>query len=287
MNKLFVLFPAIKEEDAGQDIAYLKLLGEIKEEDIINIFKKINQSKKLIAEENIEIYYDSKHFENLLKGINDKGMPNLKNLLVFMNDIKAIQDEGIGNKPIKVNGIQVDKGLLNAYVEDGLSNAYTLINREAKNNIDQSIVIEYWDGKKTNVDALDCDSENIYLWLVNNRNPQREFDDNYKKHTKNEKIDKNGKTISAITYPKSKIIDFLHKAVIAKNGSKILYFKDLEKNKIIVFCDENVETQKYHAYEIQADDKAELQKINIRGGRKLSERIEKTAEIEYKLHHQN
>ena len=127
MNQFFLLIPAIDESDAGQDIAYLKLLGDVSSEDAIDIFRRVKGGMRLIVGEDYEVVYDHKHLHRLNSVIRAKHgnddstneMPQIENLLIFLNDAKSIQDLKSGKQPIKVNGMLVEEGLLNAYIEIG------------------------------------------------------------------------------------------------------------------------------------------------------------------------
>lgn len=286
MNRVFLLIPAINEKDAGQDIAYLKLLGDIEVDDVVAILIKIIKSLEYVEEEDIELVYDKDHLGQLFRHAKkmkrvdeDRGeMPHIEQLLSFFNDAVSIQDLKIGNNPVYVNGLLVENGLVNAYIEND-SLYQVLLNKEALNNQNHPIETETLQGKHQNVIPLVCDAVAVYLWLVENRYPERVLDKNYKKHTGNEKHGKNGVIISAVTYTEEQLNFFLKRAVTAIRGSRELYFKDKENDKIIIFFDENLESPSYHAFEILADDMQEITKIYKRGGRSLMERIMATAEI--------
>lgn len=279
MNRLFLLIPAVSEQDAVEDVAYLKLLGDVDKDSLIGFFRKVNQSQRLIEEEAVDYYYDDNHFKALvstakkaLAGVDD--MPQWENLLVFFDDKKSIQDEKIGLSPIKVYGIEVKKGLLNAFVENGaVSDA--LLNKDALNDTVHPLDVETANGRQFAVKALECDPKEVYKWLVHNRDPKRKIDPNANKHKRKSSYGKGGK-VSPITYSIEQLNDFLQKAVVAKKGLRELYFKDLEKHKIIIFWNENW-TGFYHAFEFEADDEQEIQKIYQRGGRSLYRRIEDTS----------
>ncbi len=93
------------------------------------------------------------------------------------------------------------------------------------------------------------------------------------------KLGKKGVKISPISYTKEQLEVFLRKAVSAGKGLRELYYKDNERNKIIVFWDENLESPSYHAFEIDANDLSEIQKMYKRGGRSLINKIERTSKI--------
>ena len=280
MNRLFLLIPAVGEQDAADDISYLKMIGNVDKNSFIDIFRKINQSQKLIKEEEVVFYYDDNHFKALVNtaktALSDsEEMPQLENLLVFFDDKKSIQKEKIGLSPIKVYEVDVKNGLLNAFMEGGPNEADALLNREALNYPNRPLEIKKPDGDNVSIKPLYCNQEDIYLWLVSHRSPRRNIDPNAKKHKRKVSYGKRGK-VSPITYSIDQLNVFLQKAVPAQKGRRELYYKDVKKDNIIIFWDENV-TELYHAFETKADDQEEIQKIYKRGKKELFERIEATA----------
>ena len=279
MNRLFLLIPAVTEQDAAEDVAYLKVLGNVDKDSLIGFFRKINQSQRLVEEEAVDYYYDDNHLKAListaqkaLAGVDD--MPQWENLLVFFDGKKSIQNEKIGLSPIKVYGVEVKKGLLNAFVENGTT-FDALLNKDALNDTVHPLDVETANGGRFAVKVLECDPKEVYKWLVHNRDPKRKIDPNANKHKRKSSYGKGGK-VSPVTYSREQLDDFLQKAVVAKKGLRELYFKDLGNHKIIIFWDENW-TDNYHAFEIEDDDQEEIQKIYKRGGRALCRRIEDTS----------
>lgn len=277
MNRLFLLIPSVGDEDADPDAAYLKQVGRIDNEETISILKRIVQSMKLVEGEDYEMFYDEKYLKKLLKS-SDKGMPQMSNLLVFFNDAESIQQKGIGNIPLTINGVAVDSGLVNAFVE-GEESSKVLINKDALAQQDSPLVVYDSDGKCLTFNVLRCDSKDVYLWFVENRIPQRVLDTNYKKHGRTVKTGKGGAPISALTYPEEQLTEFLKRAVSANKASNRLYFKDRNNDKIIIFWDENLANPTFHAMEVDAGNQEEIQKIYKLGGRRLLEIIDITADF--------
>ena len=277
MNRLFLLIPSVGDEDADPDAAYLKQVGRIDNEETISILKRIVQSMKLVEGEDYEMFYDEKYLKKLLKS-SDKGMPQMSNLLVFFNDAESIQQKGIGNIPLTINGVAVDSGLVNAFVE-GEESSKALINKDALAQPDSPLVVYDSDGKCLTFNVLSCDSKDVYLWFVENRVPQRVLDTNYKKHGRTVKTGKGGAPISALTYPEEQLTEFLKRAVSANKASNRLYFKDRNNDKIIIFWDENLANPTFHAMEVDAGNQEEIQKIYKLGGRRLLEIIDITADF--------
>lgn len=283
MNRLFLLIPVVGEEEYEvQDVAYLKQLGEIDSEGVLSLLRKIVRGMKLIAEEDFEVLYDERFFKQLfrrrLSEDQVQDMPQLEDLLVFFNDAVSIQQRGVGNAPLSVNGMQVSRGLVNAFVEGGM-NGDALVNKDALFIQEQPIDVRVPDGKHFRLNPLPCEAADIYLWFVENRKPQRCLDSSYEKHGRKGRRGKGGAVISSMTYSELQLGAFLKRAVVAKKGLRELYFKDNTKDKIIIFWDENLESPSYHAMEVAADDAEEIQKIYKRGGRKLMERIEESSRL--------
>lgn len=278
MNRLFLLIPAIGgEENAWQDFAYLRELGEVDNDVVISILRQIVRSLKLVAEEDFELIYDERYFKCLLRSAHQE-MPQLGNLLVFFNDAMSIQQRGIGNTPATINGMQVDNGLVNAIVEGGMAGE-ALLNKDALTKPDQPILVKKENGEQLELSVLPCQEAEVYLWFVENRLPQRVLDPNYWKHGRKVKTGKKGVRVSALTYTEEQLGVFLKRAVVAKKGLRALYFKDNAKNKIVIFWDENLDNPSYHAMEVETDDAEEIQKIFKRGGRALNDRIEDASKL--------
>ena len=282
MNKLFLLIPAITAEDAGQDYAYLKLLGQVKAEAVEAILRKTIGSLRLVAGENIDVLYDSKHLSTLMRTLKKKkgkkeDAPHIEDLLLFFNDAVSIQNRKIGNTPFKINGMTVETGLVNAYMEDAGKNA--LLNKEAQSDDEHPIEVEDMNGCRYQLRPLPNEAAEVYLWLTDNREPERTLDMNYQKHGLDEKFGKRGVKVSALTYTQKQLEKFLKKAVVADEHLRELYYRDNEKDKIIVFWDENLANPSFHAFEIEADDIREIQKMYKRGGRSLIKRIEETSQL--------
>lgn len=281
MNRLFLLIPAVNDEDAGQDIAYLKLLGDVDSEQVVAILRGIVKSLNLVEEEDTDILYDAMHLKRLMSDKMNAAlqeMPQKENLLLFLNDATSIQEIGIGNMTAIINGMTVDKGLVNAFLEDGTTSD-ALLNKDALLDSRQPIEVLADKGRRHQLNALPCDAAEVYLWLVGNRNPHRQLDPNYKKHGPNDKFGKRRVVVSPLTYTEQQLEQFLKRAVVAKKGLRELYFKDNEKDKIVIFWDENLQAPSYHAMEIEADNLEEIQKMYKRGGRALVDRIEATSRL--------
>ena len=277
MNRLFLLIPSVGDDDAGPDAAYLKQVGRIGNEETISILRRIVQSIDLVEGENFEMLYDAKYLKRLLQS-SDPGMPQMSNLLVFFNDAESIQQRGIGNTPLTINGAAVESGLVNAFVE-GEESSKVLINKDALAQPDSPLVVYDSDGKCLTFNVLRCDSKDVYLWFVENRIPQRVLDTNYKKHGRTVKTGKGGAPISALTYLEEQLTEFLKRAVSANKASNRLYFKDRKSDKIIIFWDENLANPTFHAMEVDAGNQEEIQKIYKLGGRRLLEIIDITADF--------
>ena len=277
MNRLFLLIPSVGDEDAGPDAAYLKQVGMIDSEETISILRRIVQSMALVEGEDFEMFYDDKYLKRLLQS-SDQGMPQMENLLVFFADSESIQQRGIGNTPLTINGVTIDSGLVNAFFE-GKETGKALINKDALALPDSPMVAYDSEGNRKMLEVLRCDCKVIYSWFVENRIPQRVLDTNYKKHGRTVKAGKGGSPISALTYPEEELTEFLKRAVSAKKDSSRLYFKDIKTDKIIIFWNENLENPTYHAMEVDAGNLMEIQKIYKLGGRRLMENIDIAAEL--------
>ena len=180
MNRLYLLIPAVNDIDAGEDIAYLKLLGDVDASKVIDIFKEIKKSIKYVKEDDLEIVFDQNHLNGIIKSLKEnrqKGkssdeMPQLENLLQFLNDSYSIQDLKVGKNPVKVNGMAISQGLVNAFVDDQSYN--TLLNKDALNNPQHPIEVELQEGLY-HLSPLSCDPADVYLWQISKSSTRYEL----------------------------------------------------------------------------------------------------------------
>lgn len=297
-NKVFFLIPALTNEDAGEDTAYLKVLQTATDENVIDVFKSIVESQKLISEEDIDYFFDKKYFDDLYKIVKAKQNESKKNrkrpsdlapLLSLLDNIKNYPDDKHGNTPIFINGKIVEKGLVNAYCEYATDNNVVLVNNDALAESDKPLKIS------TDIDnpqrvyeelkVYPCEKDKMYVWLSKNRLPKRIYDTEYEKHSGKVKSGKKGKTISAMTYSDGEAEHLLQWALRAnKVGNTELYLLDIEKHKLIIFYDEHLEAPTFHGHEIDESNEdnwnSAWRRIRERGKRtKLEKRIKCAADI--------
>ena len=67
MNRFYLLIPAIDEEDAGQEIAYLNLIGDVNVDDVVSIIRKMIKGMEYVEEEDVELVYDKTRLNQLFK----------------------------------------------------------------------------------------------------------------------------------------------------------------------------------------------------------------------------
>ena len=273
MNQLFFLIPAADEEVASNDIAFIKVLPSIDEEIIRDLFAKFYKIIKFFKEEDIDFLYDSKYLKALMKGISSSESPSMTQLLTLLNDCREVTE--MSDTVHTVNGMQVSHSIINNYLETGNTSSHKLVNKQALNNPDVPIQLTI-DGHTFLLEVLECDVEDIYKWFIDNRTPQYVFDASYGKHRSTSR-QVEGVNVSPLTYSKEQAQELLKRAIIARRGSRILYFKDNLQNKILIFCNENLQNPSFHGFEVASDNQAERQKLMHRGGKLLDERLEQVA----------
>lgn len=297
-NKVFFLIPALKDCDAGEDIVYLKVLQTATQTDIIDIFKAIVESKKLISEEDVDYFFDKKHFDVLYKMVktqrnvatkNKRRPSELAPLLSLLDNIKSLPDIKHGNNPIFINGKKITKGLVNAFSEYSKDNNVALVNKNALDKPDKPLKIstdvDNPQRSYSEIEVYPCEKNDLYIWLCENRLPKRVYDAQYEKHSGKVKGGKRGKTISAMTYSNREAGRLLQWALRAnKVGHTELYLFDIEKHKLIIFYDERLEFPTFHGHEIDKNDKenwqSAMKRIQERGKKTdLDDRIRSAANI--------
>lgn len=276
MNSLFLLLPIVspvKPEDPEQ--SYLKAIEIGSADDVTTMLIDIYRQLSSIDYENYNGFYDQSKLSALIKKAKQltkgKKYPEADRILRLFTT-KPISAYKTDEKSVElnINGMDVQDGIINRYCSHDGEN--TLVDTESLSCTPQSLDIKDDKGKVLHANVIPCRDTDLYNWFLAHRNPERILDVNYRKHTNAPKNGYRG-VISALTYSEEETKDFLKKAVGVQNG-KNLFFKDATQNKIIVFWNENLSSNPtYHAYEISADDEAEIDKICRKGGRSLIAKI--------------
>lgn len=276
MNNLFLIFPIVspsKPDDPEQ--SYLKAVDVNNASEVTELLIDIYRQLSSIDYESYNGFYDHSKLSALIKEAKrltpGKKYPEADRILRLFTT-KPISAYSTEEKTVKlnINGMDVPDGIINRYCSHDGEN--TLVDTDSLSCKPQSLVIKDDAGNVLHANVIPCRAADLYNWFLTHRNPERKLDINYRKHTNAPKNGYRG-VISALTYSEEETIDFLNKAVGILNG-KNLFFKDATQNKIIVFWNENLSSNPtYHAYEISADDEAEIDKIYRKGGRSLIAKI--------------
>lgn len=280
MNNLFLIFPIVspaKSDDPEQ--SYLKAVDVNNACEVTEMLIDIYRQLSYIDYESYNGFYDHSKLSAFIKEAKrltpGKKYPEADKILRLFTT-KPISAYSSDEKAVKlnINGMDVPDGIINRYVSHDGEN--TLVDTEFLSCKPQSLVIKDEAGIVMHANVIFSRATNLYNWFLSHRNPGRKLDVNYRKHTNAPRNGYRG-VISALTYSEEETKDFLNKAVGIRNG-KNLFFKDATLNKIIVFWNENLSTNPtYHAYEISADDAAEIDKIYRKGGRSLIAKINEHA----------
>lgn len=280
MNNLFLIFPIVLPANPkNPELSYLKAIAinnanEVTEK-LIDIYRQLSY----IDHESYNGFYDQAKLSALIKEAKrltpGKKYPEADRILrLFTNKPLFAYNASEKVSKLNINGIDVHDGIICRYYFHEGEN--TLVDTDSLSCKPQSLVIKDDVGTVLHVNVIPCLDTDLYNWFLAHRNPERILDVNYRKHTNAPKNGYRG-VISALTYSEEETKEFLKKAVGIQNG-KNLFFKDETQNKIIVFWNENISLNPtYHAYEISADDEAEIDKIYRKGGRTLNDKINKYA----------
>lgn len=276
MNNLFLILPIVspvKPDDPEQ--SYLKAVAVNNANELTEMLIDIYRQLSSIDYESYNGFYDQTKLSALIKEAKrltpGKRYPEADRILRLFTT-KPLSAYKTEEKAVKlnINGLDVDDGIISRYCSNDGENS--LVDTDSLSCKPQSLVIKDDAGNVLHVNVIPCRDTDFYNWFLAHRNPERKLDVNYRKHTNAPKNGYRG-VISALTYSEEETKDFLRKAVGIQN-SKNLFFKDATQNKIIVFWNENISLNPtYHAYEISADDEAEIDKIYRKGGRTLIAKI--------------
>lgn len=263
MNTLLILFPLQSEKNADIFHPYLLKVNWDKEKQE-RMVKEVVDALKMIDHENFEGFYDKWQRNQFYKSVvNEAEYPNASMLLAYLNDWKDA-GHAAGGK-VYVNGAVLEAdclGVLNNRAGCAVVDVKALQRKSAK-----ALQLKDQDGRLMGVEILDCTAKDLYLWFVENRDPKRIWDENYAKHTPYKKEGPRGE-ISALTYSKEDVSEFLRMAVGIKGERRMWYWVRKDK-KMIVFSNENLASPTFHGNEFDEDNKKELQKIDKEVMRKL------------------
>lgn len=276
MNNLFLILPIVSPVNPDDpEQSYLKVVDINNANEVTEMLIDIYRQLTSVDYENYNGFYDQSKLSALIKEAKrltlGRRYPEADRILrLFTNKPLSAYRSYKKTVKLNINGMDVHDGIINRFCSHVGEN--TLVDTDSLSCKPQSLVIKDSVGKVLNVSVISCCDTDLYNWFLTHRNPERKLDVNYRKHTNAPKIGYRG-VISALTYSEEETADFLKKAVGVQNA-KNLFFKDATKNKIIVFWDENLSLNPtYHAYEISADDEAEIDKIYRKGGRSLVTKI--------------
>lgn len=267
MLPYYIILPITDKANSDIEAAILKKTEEFD-------FSVIISQAKILQGEDVILYYDENKFNDLIsmqKAKNDGNYPSrVKFIRREINDweeIKPSYDSPI----VTANNIKIDKGIACAFSNNNATNKVLVDTGDFV--IKGTLPISY--------PIINCKDSELFLWLAKNRYPKRIYDTNYNKHSKSAKSSSKG-IISPIGYKVDDVEEKLQWAVGDESGRMFLH--DLAKKKILVFWFENVE-HFYHAFNIEDNNKIEINKIWKQGGRSLMNKIERVAEIYKESHH--
>ena len=258
MNNFFVAIPFVNEPEDDLESIYLNALSEKPYDFLMKLIKEF----KIIKGDGAQIWFDQEKLKALFNEIKQNEAeknrkPDIKELWNKFNDWNAID---ISYEAQTIKGVNLDRGILCAYIHQNDSNA-SLVSDD----------IEY---KSLQIDPLfiiPCDSKEIYKWLALHRDSKRVWDEQYAKHSREVKQGTRG-AISSMSYTDEEYEEMLAWATGA-SGCNRKYYLDNEKSRLVIFWDENTDN-KFHGYDVAADDADENAKLLKQGKKELLQKIE-------------
>lgn len=282
-NNVYLILPVLKK-DASGDTSQIRTMETSSQEEFVDIVRNAKKLCQLVAGENdtnnaqVGLYYVKKVFVGLHAIIKqlpkEEKMHNIIALLKFFDeftDIKPSDDAAFRDAHAD---LEPYADMLHAYLQNREHSA--IANADGVADKTHGLQLDY-QGNCLKLEVFDNPIE-LYRWHAEHRAPQRQYDPNYEKHGKEEKVGRKGKTISAITYSNEDLERFLKLAVRASKTHSELYFRDIAKGKYIIFWNENINSL-YHAFEFTEDNQEEINKIWKRGGRDLKDRLDMVANM--------
>lgn len=280
MNGLFIVLPLAGMETAGNEAVSLYSVSE--NGNLFSLGAILTQLAKafhLVGGEKMVLYYDQGRFQELYQAaylsVEKNKRPNVLQLLGNLPRMKAITVLSEQMSPIIVNDVEQTSGILCAYVNCS-SHADAIVDSGFLRN-PGSMRILVASGKPFSLRLIQAEAEEVFKWFVENRNPQRLLSDAYAKHTKHVKGSKE-EPISACSYNHDDAERLLRWA-IGQKGRNRLFFKDLQRKRLLVFWNQKESSPVFHTYDVGLDDQKEIQKMWKDLGRRGVEKIDAVAKI--------
>lgn len=252
-NKLFISLPSL----AALELSSTK--------DILNLAKQLIDALKMIDHEDYEGYYDYDELQHLYR----LTMKTDRHLgLLLLEAIKPWQDHRSKNnvsskRDYRVNGASVSGSLLASYIDNAAGSLFLSLAPAS------DIAVTEGHDILCRVTPVVIEKHALYHWFIANRNPQRQLDKDYRKHSKfKEHTGKKGDIISPWTYSDDAAVKLLRHAVYSKTAKRLILHHKKDK-KILVFFNENLSQPTYHAYQIPEKDAYELSKFTNESIKKM------------------
>lgn len=267
------------------ELVYLKPLASEEAKAVEALLTKALKCAKITGLDEKTVYFDNSRLNSLIKILKDaqkkngwSESPNFGRLRSKMKEWKDFNSHKDAFETIKVNDVEQNQGVFCAFV-NLRSEGDVIVDVDAICGFAGLRIVDHI-GKAVTIEKIEATEGAVYLWFAQHRDPSRQIDEDYEKHSDKEKDSKKGE-ISACTYPKEKSEKMLQWAVGSKtNKSNRMYFHDLEGKKLLIFWNEDGKGQQFHAYEVSEDNHEEIQKIwTYDDGRDLKEAIERIAKV--------
>ncbi|MDE6223479.1 MAG: hypothetical protein K2M49_07290 [Muribaculaceae bacterium] len=249
VNKLFLELPT------GDSLAECeKSIG------IRGLVQKIVRAVRMIDHEYYTGYFDESAWRALYKKVCAVDVNLGEMLMLTMTSFKSHEspDNEVSGRHYRFKNKRIDGMLMSAYVDNRHNAAYAMVYPTCRALVK---VLEGYD-VVAEIKILEFEEMSLYQWFVDNRNPQREMDHEYKKHSRFKEHQGKRGVVSAWTYSTGDAIKMLRRAVYSGTTSKRLILWHRQDKKMIVFFNENLQSGLvFHAYQIGEDDTRELSKF--------------------------
>ena len=273
-NKLFLVLPIANNNALDEERVYLKVLSAASEpKEFEGILKRVVAAFRWVEGEEYVLYYDHSRFRDLYKKCSPEVQmqrPSPVQLLSILSQMTKVPDK---MPDVRVNHVPLKQGILYGFVN---LEGEALIDHDALENREY-IKVEDVKGSPVNLVVVNCKREDVFQWFVKNRNPVRVIDVNYAKHGAKEK-GAGKEVISARSYSDEEYQAMLPWAIGAV-GCRKKYFMDLNKGRLVIFWNENLEIPTYHYYDVDIDDASENAKMWQEGGREMVDQIKAVAAL--------
>lgn len=279
-NLLFIALPIANEDDYDDELVYLKTIEVSNQQsEYEKLMKRLINSFEWAKVEQLILFYDPKRFSDIFKRCNKDYLTQNPSPIQLLNFFTQFTPIPLEMPQVHVNDVPFTHGIICGYINMN-NNRGALVDCDALND-GQHLRATDSKGTSVTINIINCRQEDVFIWFVNNRQPTRKIDPNYKKHGINPRSFK-GVVISGRSYSDGEYLEMLQWAV-GENGHHRKFFIDEKKKRLVIFWNENLKEPTFHYYDVDINDNVEYSKMLKECSKSVVEQIKHVGSLKVSI----